>query len=76
VFRKIHEDTMSYLYDIQEVHISTINGGDTVMHNGEMKTVSFNNIKKDSFMGTSIFGDSYKLGTTKVKKIIFKKFGN
>ena len=33
-------------------------------------------IKKDSFMGTSIFGDSYKLGTTKVKKIIFKKFGS
>lgn len=67
---------MNYLYDIEEVHISTIKGGDTVMHNGEMKTVSFNNIKKDSFMGSSIFGDSYKLGRTPVKKIIFKTFGN
>jgi hypothetical protein len=64
---------MSYLYEIKEVHISTIRGGDTVMHNGEMKTVSFNNIKRDSFMGSSIFGDSYKLGRKKVQKIIFKK---
>lgn len=64
---------MGYLYEIKEVHISTIRGGDTVMHNGEMKTVSFNNIKRDSFMGSSIFGDSYKLGRKKVQKIIFKK---
>jgi hypothetical protein len=67
---------MNYLYDIKEVHISTIKGGDTVMHNGEIKTVSFNNIKNDSFMGSSIFGDSYKLGRTKVKKIMFKTFAN
>lgn len=63
---------MNYLFNIEEVHISTIMGGDTVMHNGEMKTVSFNNIKTDSFMGKTIFGDSYKLGKIKVKKIIFK----
>lgn len=62
-------------YTIEEVHISTIQGGDTVEHNGEMKTVSFNNIKRDSFMGTSIFGDSYMIGRKLVKKIIFKKFG-
>lgn len=67
---------MNYLYDIKETHISTIKGGDTIMHNGEMKTVSFNNIKQDSFIGTTIFGDSYKLGRIKVKKIIFKKFAN
>ena len=65
-----------YCYDIQEVHISTIRGGDTVMHNGEMKTVSFNNIKRGGFMGTSIFGDSYMSGHKLVKKIIFKTFGN
>jgi len=65
-----------YNYTIQEVHISTIKGGDTVIHNGEMKTVSFNNIKRCSFMGTSIFGDSYKCGNKLVKKIIFKTFGD
>ena len=66
---------MNYLYDIKEVHISTIKGADTVIHKGEMKTVSFNNIKRDAFMGTPIFGDSYKIGKTPVKKVIFKKFG-
>jgi len=35
-----------YNYIIEEVHISTIKGGDTVEHNGEMKTVSFNNNKE------------------------------
>lgn len=52
-------------------HISNINVGDTVIHNGEMKTVSGNNLKRDSFMGTSIFGDSYRLGHTPVQKVIF-----
>ncbi len=58
-------------YITEEVHISTIKGGDTVMHNEEMKTVSFNNIKRDSFMGTSIFGDCYHSGRKKVKKLTF-----
>jgi hypothetical protein len=58
-------------YTTKEVHISTIRGGDTVNHNGEMKTVSFNNIKHSSFMGYSIFGDSYRMGTKLVKKITF-----
>lgn len=68
-------NTMDYNYTIKEVHISTIRGGDTVEHNGQMKTVCFNDIKYCSFMGHSIFGDSYKIGRTLVKKIIFKKFG-
>lgn len=53
-----------------EVHISTIVAGDTIMHNGEMKTVSGNNIKFDSFMGTTLFGDSYRLGHKKVTKVL------
>lgn len=53
-----------------EVHISSIVAGDTIMHNGEMKTVSGNNIKFDSFMGTTLFGDSYSLGYKKVTKVL------
>ena len=34
-----------------EIHISNIKSGDTVYHNGELKTVCRNNIKYDSFMG-------------------------
>jgi len=63
----------NYNYTTEEVHISTIKGGDTVIHDGHMRTVGFKNIKYCSFMGTSIFGDSYKIGRTLVKKVIFKK---
>ena len=50
-----------------------IRQGDTVIHNGVEKTVSGTDIKRDSFMGTSIFGDSYKLGHKLVSVVIFNK---
>ena len=53
-----------------ETHISLIVAGDTIIHNGEMKTVTSTNIKKDSFMGKSLFGDSYNLGHKKVIKVL------
>lgn len=56
--------------EIQEVHISTIKVGDTILHNGEVKTVNKNYMGYSSFMGHSLFGDSYQLGTILVKKII------
>lgn len=59
-------------YNIEEVHISTINWGDTVHHDGNIRTVGKKNIKHNRFMGSSLWGDSYKLGTVLVKKIIFK----
>lgn len=57
---------------MKQVHISTIQSGDTIQHNGEIKTVSGNNIKRCSFMGTTLFGDSYSLGHKLVTKIIDK----
>jgi IS4 transposase len=57
-------------FPVKEVHISTIKGGDTVIHNGEVATVSGTNIKQDSFMGTTLFGDSYKLGHKLAAKVI------
>lgn len=53
-----------------ETHISTIVAGDTIIHNGEMKTVTSTNIKFDSFMGKTLFGDSYNLGYKKVIKVL------
>lgn len=55
---------------IQEVHISTISAGDTILHDDKVRTVTNSNIKRSDFMGISIFGDSYRLGTVLVKKII------
>jgi hypothetical protein len=56
---------------IVEVHISTITAGDTILHSdGLVRTVTNTNIKRDACMGKTLFGDSYKLGNTPVKKII------
>jgi hypothetical protein len=57
---------------MKQAHISTIKAGDTILHNGEVKTVSGNNIKRCSFMGTTLFGDSYHAGHKLVTKIIDK----
>jgi hypothetical protein len=54
-----------------QVHISQIRNGDTILHNGEVKTVSGNNIKSSKFMGKTLFGDSYNLGHKLVTKINF-----
>jgi hypothetical protein len=56
---------------ITEVHISNVKVGDTVIHNDVEMTVCRNNIKRDEFMGTTLFGDSYRLGTIPVKKVDF-----
>ena len=58
-------------FKISEVHISTIKSGDTILHtDNKITTVCKNNIKHCSFMGISLFGDSYRSGTVLVKKII------
>jgi len=60
-----------YQYTTSQIHISNVTVGDTVIHNNEMKTVSNTNIKRDSVMGTSIFGDTYHLGKNLVTKVNF-----
>ena len=58
-------------YTINEVHINEIKPGDTIIHtDGLFHTVGRNNIKVN-FMGTTLFGDSYMLGTVLVKKVEF-----
>lgn len=61
-------------YSTETTHISNVNIGDTIIHNDEIKTISGNNLKKDSFMGITLFGDSYSLGYKPVKRVIFNKF--
>lgn len=63
--------TQDKMYQIIDVHISQIKPGDTVFHNGELKTVCRNNIKHDRFVGYTLFGDSYRLGSVNVRKVIF-----
>jgi hypothetical protein len=57
-------------YKIVEVHISTIKNGDTILHTDHLiHTVNNSNIKR-GFLGITLFGDSYNLGTILVKKIL------
>ena len=59
---------------IVEVHISTISIGDSIICNdGFERTIGKGNIKRDSFMGTTILGDSYKMGHIPVKKVVYEK---
>lgn len=61
-------------YNIKEVHISTINAGDTIISkDGYMRTICKSNLGGDSFIGKTINGDSYKSGHELVKKVIFIK---
>lgn len=57
-------------YSIQNKHISTIKAGDTILHDGDLKTVSNSNIKTGGLLGITIFGDSYHSGYKPVKLAI------
>lgn len=54
-----------------QVHISQIKSGDTILHEGKVTTVCQKNIKHDSFIGKTLFGDSYRSGRILVTKIDF-----
>ena len=60
-------------YKIIEVNISQIRPGDTIMcRDGKIRTVCKGNIHYDKFMGRSLFGDTYNLGTILVKKLLIE----
>ena len=55
-------------------HINDIRQGDTVIHYGQVKTVSGTDITRSSaHSGIDIFGDSYRCGTRKVQKVEFPR---
>lgn len=54
-------------YDTVKTHINRIRAGDTVLHNGELRTVCNSDIKRLGFMGATLFGDSYRSGTLPVQ---------
>ena len=51
--------------------LNQIRAGDTVLHDGKLKTISLSSIKNDPFIGTSIFGDSYHIKRNMIKCKIF-----
>lgn len=53
------------------IQLDQVRIGDTVLHDGKLKTISRSNIKHDPFMGIIIFGDSYHIKRKVIKCKIF-----
>ena len=64
------------IYDYKLVHKENIMPGDTIIWKSCTATVSRKNIKRNSFTGLTIFGDSCILGLRKIVKIIYKNWNN
>ena len=54
----------------RKAHIDTVRVGDVVRcTDGVDRTVGPQNLKRGGFMGTTLWGDSYKCGTTAVELV-------
>lgn len=59
---------------IKECSISDVKVGDTVIHHGVVKTVCKRSFSENNFVGVMIWGDSYNLGRTPVKIVIYPRW--
>ena len=59
--------------EIIKTYIANIKTGDCIMENGVMVTVSNGHIKRDTFLGTTLRGDSYNGGHKPVLKAVIKR---
>ncbi len=57
----------------EKVHISRIRSNDVILHDGKEMTVGEKDITRDDFMGISIFGDCYRLGTVFVIRVLYTR---
>ncbi len=59
---------------IEEVNISEIKVGDTIIHHGQQRTVCRRVFGYDAFVGVLLWGDSYNMGSVLVKKVTFPRW--
>jgi len=55
-------------FETDLVDIADISPGDTVTYDGRVVTVGKKDIRRDEFMGISLFGDNHRSGTVKVER--------
>ena len=68
--KEIHtQDGLCFI--IEPVHKDDIVQGDVILLYGEITIVCGNNIRKGGFCGTTIHGNSFKLGREPVKRVHF-----
>lgn len=53
----------------EQTHKTAIRAGDVIEHDGRVVTLCARDIKRDSFMGVTIRGDSYMLGRKPVIRL-------
>ena len=58
----------------EEVHISEIKVGDTIIHHGQRRTICRRAFGHDPFVGALLWGDSYNMGHIKVKRVTFPRW--
>ena len=68
---RVIQGALNMNYVVTPTHIDLIRPGDTVEVDGRLKTVS-RNVIKNGFMGKTLWGDSYRLGTLLVRRAIIK----
>lgn len=59
-------------YHIKPTHINDIRVGDTIEIDGDLRTVSPGSLKKGGFCGTTLWGDSYRLGRALVNLAVIE----
>ena len=57
---------------IEKIHISVLMPGDTILHDGKERTVCKKDLKR-GFCGLTVFGDSYRLGTMPVQRVLIQR---
>ncbi len=60
--------------ETEKVHVSKITVGNTVIHNGEMRTVCRRAFSRDDFVGLMLWGDSYNMGRILIERVLFPCF--
>ena len=62
---RVFADGFSFI--VKPTHVSDVRAGDTVLtESGVLRTVHRSDLKKDKFMGHSLWGDTYRCGTRPV----------
>lgn len=56
----------------EQVPVSALRAGDTVLMGGVLKTVCSKDLKRCPLMGATLWGDSHRLGRDLITRVVFE----
>lgn len=59
--------------NIVDCHVADIKQGDTIVHEGRVRTVCLKDLGRTALLGRTVFGDSYKAGHKPVQKVVIER---